>query len=79
MITQAQRDAYRYALEDKGVPEVIAFMAAKNLDSPIIPCSNHDKYSAEALICRGFFWRETAEGLDFWNSVYLCCESYCHD
>jgi hypothetical protein len=32
MITKKQRDDYRYALEDKGVPPVIAFMAARNLD-----------------------------------------------
>jgi hypothetical protein len=66
MITQAQRDAYRYALEDKGVPEVIAFMAAQNLCRSAWFVVD----PAAWLIDHGFYWEDTYEGYDFWDFVY---------
>jgi hypothetical protein len=57
--SQAQRNAYRYALEDAGVPEVIAFMAARNLDVDDSYVPDGDSY---ALIWEGFAWKESPEG-----------------
>jgi hypothetical protein len=67
MITQAQRDAYRYALEDKGVPEVIAFMAARNLRAKIKAPAR--EFSVAILLYGGFFWDEAPEGNDFWRVI----------
>jgi len=68
MITKKQRDAYRYALEDKGVPEVIAFMAARNLSFSLsrpflIRCAGAD------LVMSGFVWFSSPEGAHFWAAV----------
>ena len=67
MITQKQRDAYRYALEDAGVPEVFAYMASLNNDSALEEFDG--PYSAEFLISGGFIWGGTPEGRDFWQAV----------
>jgi len=72
MSTQKQRDAYRYALEDKGVPEVIAFMAAQAAND-LTEFDAGD--SAEALIYLHIWWANTPQGYHFWQSVSLCAES----
>lgn len=64
-LTQRQRNAIRYALEDLGVPETIAFMAARNA---INPYAAGDKYPISGL----FLWHETPEGHEFWRDV--ACE-----
>jgi len=66
-ITQAQRDAYRYALEDKGVPEVIAFMAAMNYDGQYHWAG--DDLAAD-LIYSAFLWLKSKEGPDFWEVIF---------
>jgi len=71
MIIQAQRDAYRYALEDKGVPEVIAFMAAQNLNIGM-PVEQWFSSACGDEISGAFPWSDTPQGHDFWNAI--CCE-----
>lgn len=71
--TQEQRDKFRFALEDKGVPEVIAFMAAGYADVPYL--SPHE-YDAEDLIAGFFFWGQTKEGLGFWVAVEDNCRHW---
>jgi len=70
MITQAQRNAYRYALEDRGVPDVIAFMAAQVADKPTE--FNAGTTTAGELIYSGIWWRNTPQGYHFWDTVFLC-------
>jgi len=67
-ITQKDRDAYRYALEDSGVPEVIAFMAARNLDGEN---TFSNRSTASFMIGLGFMWDDTKERADFWYAIYL--------
>lgn len=72
MITQKQRDAYRYALEDKGVPEVYAYMAACNAGSSIEDlCRFSD---AVSLIYGAFYWDAKPEGHQFWSAIANECE-----
>jgi hypothetical protein len=68
MITQAQRDAYRYALEDRGVPEVIAFMAAQNLNIEM-PVEQWFSSARGDVISGAFPWSCTPQGHDFWSAV----------
>ena len=65
-LTQAQRDEIRYAFEDAGMPEVLAFMAGK--------VATHDmrwvffsgrKYALASLS----HWNRTPQGRDFWWAV----------
>jgi len=67
--TQKQRDAYRYALEDAGVPEVYAFMAARNLKRP---ASLRLDFSDYIFAC--YIWRDTPEGVGFWSAIYDNCK-----
>ena len=62
-LTEPQRDELRYALEDGGMPEVLAYMAAQRAKRPL------DGYHGIALY---FIWDETPEGDDFWSAVYAC-------
>jgi hypothetical protein len=68
MITQKQRDAYRFALEDKGVPEVIAYMAACNTHSIRFDAED----SAWFFMSGGFVWDQTPEGHEFWSAIDDC-------
>ena len=68
MITQAQRDAYRYALEDKGVPEVIAFIAAQNLSFSLSRSFLIRGAGSDLVMC-GFVWFSSPEGAHFWAAV----------
>ena len=64
-VTQAMRDNYRFILEDKGVPEVIAFMASKNIDN-----DGFDQFmSLDTLVGGLFWWSNTPQGSDFWAAV----------
>lgn len=73
MITQKQRDAYRFALEDKGMPEVLAFMAAENLGSRFsAACLLQSDLSG--LVLAGFFWDDGKEPFDFWEEIYDSCK-----
>ena len=65
-VSDKQREKYRYLLEDKGVPEVIAYMASLNLGNPDGITKNTPAY---LLIGGGFFWHVTPEGFDFWSAV----------
>lgn len=58
-LTQKQRDQIRYALEDQGIPEVLAFMAAQNATE--IP-----RYIG---LTRLFTWASSPQGHEFWAMV----------
>lgn len=74
--TQVQRDEYRFSLEDAGVPEVYAFMAAKNLAVRLSGGTQaRSQDSAWELIIYGFLWSATTEGSDFWRSIYENCKA----
>jgi hypothetical protein len=60
-LTQAQRDEIRYAFEDAGMPEVLAFMAGQVADCPLSPTLN---------VWRMCVWKTTPQGYDFWNVVH---------
>ena len=69
--SQSERDRFRFALEDRGVPEVIAVMAAQRLTCALPPSLDH--YSASDLIASFFFWSSTKEGGLFWDCVDTNC------
>ena len=62
-LKQAQRNELRYALEDSGMPEILAFMAAQRADKP---------FDGNPVINCYFLWAGTPEGSDFWRAVWLC-------
>lgn len=72
MITQKQRDAYRFALEDKGMPEVLAFMAAENLTA-IFKEGSMPGLTLFNLLCSGFYWETDWEEWEFWEFVGFDC------
>jgi hypothetical protein len=65
-LTQAQRNKIRYAFEDAGMPEVLAFMAGQiaTFDKKWV-FSGYPEY-AVAYLC---FWSDTPQGNDFWAAV----------
>lgn len=69
MVTQKQRDEFRYAMEDGGVPDVIAFMAAQNFDG-CVPLGAVKDWDLHAVLGCGFRWDESPEGFNFWNEIY---------
>jgi len=65
-LTQAQRNQIRYALEDAGIPEVLAFMAARN-------ATNLDtKHTGRLSVL--FLWSQSPEGHDFWQMAAATAE-----
>ena len=63
-LTRKQRDEIRYALEDCGVPEVLAFMAARNAAAEL-DREGLQKWPISTL----FVWGGSPEGHDFWAAV----------
>lgn len=59
-LTQKQRDKIRYALEDQGIPEVLAFMAAQN--------ATQVSWGQPDLTWL-FVWASSPQGHKFWAMI----------
>lgn len=68
MTEQEQRAAFQELLEDAGVPDVIAFMAATRM---VVDEEGPCLESASEGLWSNFVWADTPEGGYFWLGVVL--------
>ena len=66
-LTQAQRDEIRYAFEDAGMPEVLAFMAGQ-----VATYNKHWVFEEGAKFAVLYLniWSSSPQGREFWEAVH---------
>ena len=71
-LTQAQRDEIRYAFEDAGMPEVLAFMAGQVADHDKKWVFQNSNVNPILFLC---LWKKTPQGQAFWMQMYYEMET----